>query len=132
MQVEIDADRLYNAGRDGLHLLNVSSDQGMLTDEIDKPWNPLRVVVDKLHRIGRQHQLSCASDAEPFGDVRFGFLAVQRARSAPHGNALTELAHTGVAQLIFEFRLTGKHNLQQFLRRGLQIGQQTNLFEQFP
>src|SRR6478609_5696063 len=37
-----------------------------------------------------------------------------------------------MAKLLFKLRLAGQHNLQEFLRRGLKIGEQTNLFQQFP
>ena len=72
-----------------------------------------------------------AGDAQPFGDVTFGLLACERQGFAPERNALAELANAGVAKLLFELRLPGKHDLHQFLRGGLQVGQQTNLLKKF-
>ena len=73
-----------------------------------------------------------AGDAQTLDDVLGGLVGGERLGAAPEEDALAELAHAGMTQLLFELRLTGEHDLQQLLGGGLEVGEQANLFEQLP
>src|SRR5207245_124461 len=53
----------------------------------------------------------------------------QWASLATNHDALPQLPELRQIQLLFELRLAGKHNLQQFLCGCLQVGEQTDLFQ---
>src|SRR5258708_17816807 len=72
-----------------------------------------------------------AADTQPLIYVSSHFLLGERLCSTPHGNALAQLAEPRITQLFFKLRLTGKNNLKQLFACCFEIGEQTNLLENF-
>jgi hypothetical protein len=56
-------------------------------------------------------------------DVLLAFLGAQRQDLGADGDALLERLQPGVVQDLVEFRRGGKNDLDQLVRRGLEIGQ---------
>ncbi len=63
--------------------------------------------------------------------VSRGVIARQRLQVAARGDALRELPQVVAVQQLTQFRLADQDDLQQFLRIGLEIGEQPHLLEYF-
>ena len=61
--------------------------------------------------------------------VGFGFAAIERRKVIARSNALGQLAQFGLIELFAQLGLTEQDDLQQFLRRRFQVGEQTHLLQ---
>ena len=65
----------------GLDLLRIGADQGVFADQIDDAGNPLRVVMNKLRRLGQKHRLAGSGDAQSLCNVSLCLFARSAAAS---------------------------------------------------
>src|SRR5437660_7507707 len=68
-------------------------------------------------------------NAQPSPDVLAGFSQSERGDLAAQPDPLLELPKLGETELGFEFRLTHQQDLQQLIRRGLEVREQSDLFQ---
>src|SRR5882762_1034169 len=121
-----------DARRNRLHLIHKSTDQRVLAGQVCNAWNAARVLINSFHSLrGKNGSSVNATDTQSFVYVPGHFFVRERLRSASHGDALAQLAKPRIAQLFLELRLAGKHNLQQLFACRLEIGEQTNLLQDF-
>src|SRR5713226_5301309 len=86
--------------------------------------------MDRFNGFRTENQFTAGSrDSQPFGDVVMGLLFGQRDRLTAQHDALAELSQLWQLQLLFQLLLPRQHDLQQFLRGCLEVGQQPNFFE---
>src|SRR5690606_23589523 len=71
-----------------------------------------------------------ARDAQPVADVRRRFGAAQRLEVIAARDALRDLTHLRALEQVAELRLTDQDDLQQLLRRRLEIRQEPHLLEE--
>ena len=94
---------------------------------------PRACSMDRLDRLRTEDLFSIATgDTQPFEDVSAGLFGRERKRLGPDSDALAKLPKLSLVQPLFEFRLAGKHNLQELFGGSLQIRQQAHLFERLP
>ena len=62
-------------------------------------------------------------------DIREALLVRQRQNLCAHGNSLTHLAQLVAVEQCLQLRLTHEHDLNQLLRRSLQIGEHPNALQ---
>lgn len=71
----------------------------------------------------------CTGDAKSFVDIAIGLLEVQRSCAAACGDALTKLPKLVALKLNFQFGLTRKDDLQEFLARRFEIQEEPDFLE---
>ena len=102
----------------------------MIADDVDEPWNPTRIFRDPVHRrIGEHIQVARARDAQPGPDILARFARGQRRDLAAQPDPLLELLELGEVELGLELRLTHEQDLQELVRRGLEVREQPDLFQ---
>jgi hypothetical protein len=79
----------------------------MFTNQVDEARNSFGVAMDQLYRFQREHGLGGTGYPQSFGNILLSFHTCEWLRPAPDGDSLPKLADTGVAKLLFEFRLAG-------------------------
>src|SRR4029453_12692643 len=117
-------------GVDVPDLVRIADEQAVVAERIDEPRNSARVLGDQLHRrIGEEPEVARPGDPEPGADVVAGLCWGEWEDAAAEADTLLELAQLGPIQLVQELGLTDKQDLQQFLRRGLEVREKSNLLE---
>src|SRR5712675_3515967 len=102
----------------------------MLAKQVRHARNTSRIFVNRFNSLGSKDGSSIgAANSQALRNVPSQFLKGQRLRSAAHGDALTQLPQTRIAQLLLKFGLPRKHDLQQFLVGGLEIRQQADFLQ---
>src|SRR5215831_12426952 len=102
----------------------------MLTQQVNYPWDPARVLVNNLDSLRREDgQAVSARQAKPPGDVANGLRQRQRVGLAAQGDPLTELAQLGLFQPVLELWLARQHDLKQLFCGSLKVGQQSYLLQ---
>src|ERR1700687_3501471 len=105
---------MHNARRNRLRLIDERIDERVFAEQICDARNTSGIFVNRFHGLRRENGSSVsAADTKTFVYVSSHFFVGERLRSAPHGNALTQLAEPRIAQLFLKLRLTGQNNLQQ-------------------
>src|SRR5579863_8802163 len=103
----------------------------MLAEQVRHARNTSRIFINRLDGLGRKDRSRSTgtSNSQTLRDIARQFLNGQWLRPAAHGDALAELSQTGIPQFLFEFGLTRKDDLQQFLVGGFEIRKQANFLE---
>src|SRR6266481_8514967 len=121
-----------HGGRNWIEPLHIRINQCVFAEKIHYPGNSAGIIVQGFDGGGLEDRLSgCAGDAQPVGDVAAGLVQGERRGVAPERNSLPKLPHFRAFQLLFEFRLANKDDLQKFFGRSLKIQQQPDLLQQF-
>ena len=104
--------------------------QGIGAQNIEYPRRPLRLFYDRLECSPRENGFVHRADfGQPIANVVPAFLGGQRRNGGANHQALFELPQGRVIELGFEFGLAHQDNLQELLRRGLQIRQHAQMLE---
>src|ERR1019366_316766 len=89
-----------------------------------------------VHRLNRQRTKDffsiAARDTQSFENVSTSLFRCEGKRLGPERDALAKLPEFSLVQFLFYLRLPGKHDLEQFLGRSLQVRQQPNFFQRLP
>src|SRR5207249_8344353 len=111
-------------------LLGVAEEEAVIADDVDEPWNPTRIFRDPAHRrIGEHTQVARTRDAQPGPDILARFARGQRRDLAAQPDPLLELLELGEVELGLQLRLTHEQNLEELVRRGLEVREQPDLFQ---
>ncbi len=109
------------------------STSGLFAEQICHARDAARMPVDCLDRQGAEDFLSVAAgDSQSFENIAGRLFRSEGKRLRPERNALPELAKVSLVQLLFDLRLAGQHDLEQFVRGSLQIRQQPDFFQRLP
>src|SRR6185437_15682964 len=127
---EIPGDCIHNSRSDGLLLVHKSADQRVFTDEIDDAGNSVRITVDGSKGIVVEYLLPIAScNSQSLLHVRSGLVSRKRVGLRTQGQALAQLPQVRLFQLLLQFRLADKHDLEQLFRKRLQVREHSYLLE---
>ncbi len=110
-------------------LARVGAEQGAVGDDVDDARHAVGQPVQLAHRAGREDFATCAGDAQAMADVGERLALAQRLQVVAPGDALGELAELRPGEHLAQLRLADQDDLQQLLRRGLEVGQQAHLLE---
>src|SRR3990172_7864681 len=128
--LEIVDGLLDDSAIDPTDLIRIADEQAVVTDRIDEPRDPARVLGNPGDRhIREEPEVGRPSDPGPGADVVAGLVGGQGEDAAAEADALIELAQLGAIQLVQELRLAGEHDLQQLVRMGLEVREEPDLFE---
>src|SRR5690606_4860652 len=105
-------------------------EQRTIRDDVDEPRNPLRAAIELAQRALREDRRLAARDAQPMPHVLRRLRARQRLEVVAARDALRDLAHLRTRQEIAQLRLADQDDLQQLLRRRLEVRQEAYLLEQ--
>src|SRR5208282_1030811 len=105
--------------------------QRVLANRVDQPWNSPRMAKHSLDRWPGKNLAGCRCSRNPktAAHVLPGFVRIERVEMAAQRDPLFELPEFMGIEFLIEFRLTRQHDLQQFLLRGFQVRQKSNLFQ---
>ena len=112
--------------------LRERAEQRAIADHVDDARN---AVAQPMHfaqrRAGENFAGRGARDLQPMIHIRGRFGARQRVEVIAAGDALGELAQLDARQHFAQLGLTDQDDLQQLLRRGLEVREQPHLLERF-
>src|SRR5713101_5819946 len=96
--------------------------QHAVTEQVDTPRNPPRVVVDQSQGTSRPDYRMCSTgDAHTMGEVLLGLGARQFMNMEAHGNTLFELTHLERREFRMQLWLPHENNLEQLAALRFQI-----------
>ncbi len=107
----------------------VRPEQGTIANNVDDPRHSAREAIHLVKRRRGEQFVGGASDAEPVSHVRRRLVLGQRIQVVAAGHALCQLAQLITRQQLPQLRLPDQDDLQQFLRVGLEVREQTHLLE---
>ncbi len=117
---------------DRILVSGIACQQGPLGDHIDQPRHPAGMGMDALDRQAGERKPRAAGHQQSVPQIRLGLLGIQRREVIARRDPLRQLAQIRLRQPLAQLRLAEQHDLQQLLGRGLQVGQQTHLFQRRP
>src|ERR1022692_109873 len=124
-------DEPWNPLRTELNLC--SSEQKVIANGVDEPWNPLRTELNLFHeRAGKDSLLFEASARHTGIHVGDGIRQVEAAEQAAQGDALLELAELRGFQLAVQLGLARDDDLEQLSAAVFQIAEEANFFQNVP
>ena len=105
--------------------------QRLVGNEIEETRISVGRAVNKIERLGCEfHAIGAATrNRQAMRDVRGQRIPLERLERAANGNALIDLPHRGVLELVAKLGLADEHELQKLLR-SLEIGEDADLLEQ--
>ena len=107
----------------------VGAEQRAIGDHVDDARHAARQTV-QFTECAIGEQVTCrARNAQAVADVGNGLWTPERLKVIAAGHALGELAQVGFREHGAQFRLADQEDLQQLLRRGLEVGQQPHLLQ---
>ena len=109
--------------------LAVRAQQGAIANNVDQPRNAVGQPVDFALGGTVEHFTERAGDPQAVLDILCGLVTRQGLEMVAAGYALRQLPQIFPRKQVPKFGLPDQDNLQQFLFRGLQVGQQPHLFE---
>jgi hypothetical protein len=110
-------------------LARIGAEQCTVRNDIDDARHAARKAVELALRPGREEVARCAGDARAVAEVGERLVLPERLEVVAAGDALRELAQILPRQDFAQFRLADQDDLQQLLRRGLEIREQAHLLE---
>src|SRR6516165_10332147 len=102
----------------------------MFANQVDKAGNAFGIYVDPLEGVLSENEIGCSGCLEALRHISLRLLICERTGLTPHPHTLAELSNGYVPKLLFQLGLTGKHDLQELFRGGLEICQQPDFFEE--
>ena len=109
--------------------LRIGAEQCPVADQIDKPGYALTFPIQSTDRPGGKNITPHTGNIKPVLQIGRQFLPVYCIQVVACRDPLIKLAKFRQSQDLLQFRLAKQNNLQQFLFRGFQVGQQAQLFE---
>src|ERR1035438_8549759 len=130
-QISRDLVEHFHGGDLGFH--SEASEQKVIANGVDQPWNPLRTELNFFHERAGKDSLLFEAGARHAGiHVGDGIRQVEAAEQAAQGNALFELAELRSFQLAVEFGLAGDDDLEQLSTAVFEIAEEANFFQNVP
>ena len=115
---------------DLLPLVGVANDEAVVTQDVDSARDPARVRGDsELRPIAEEFGIGCARHTEPGLDVVANLPVRQRRKVTSQFNPLLELPKLREVELRPQLWLAHQQNLQELLRRRLEVGEHADLLE---
>src|SRR5687767_12993209 len=105
------------------------SEQRTVRDHVDDAWHAAREPVQFALRARGEQVAGRTGDARAMTHIRDRLALLQRLEVIAAGDALRELAQLRPCQHLAQLRLPDQDDLQQLLRRGLEVGEQAHLLE---
>src|ERR1039458_8177924 len=121
----------FHGGDLGFH--GEASEQKVVANSVDEPWNSLRTKLDLFHERAGEDSLIFETRARHAGiHVGDRVRKVEASQQAPQGDALFELAELRGFQLSVEFRLARDDDLEQLSPAIFEVSEEANLFQDVP
>src|SRR5437016_1019953 len=99
----------------------------MFADQVGHARDSTRTPMYRFDRLRTKNFFSVAAgNAQPFENKSAGLLRCERQRLGAELDALAKLPEFSLIQFLLDLRLSGKHDLQKFFGRSLEVGQQPN------
>src|SRR5579864_2588168 len=128
IQAEVSSDLLHDLGRDAAQLPRISLDQCILTKRVDQPRIAPRLPVefhDGFHR-KRFSRVRASCDLQAPIDVPTRLIQIEGAQVRMQRNSLLQLPQVDRIELLVQFLLSHKKNLQQLRLPCLKVRQEPN------
>src|SRR5947199_393776 len=111
-------------------LVGVADDEAVVAQDVHAARDPARVGGDSvLCPTAEEVEVARARHAETSLDIVADLRARQRGQTALQLDALLELSERWARELRPQLRLAHEHDLEQLLRRRLEVGEHADLFE---
>ena len=114
---------------EGFLVARITRHQGAVGDDVDQARDAARALVQRAQSQARERNAHIAGDRHAMAHVGFGLGGIQRREVIARGDALRQLPQLPAGEHVAQFGLADQDDLQQFLGRRLQIGQQADLFQ---
>ncbi len=102
----------------------------MLTEEIDHARDAMGSHIYLLnHLVGKEWGTGATGGSQTSGNVSSGLFLSENWEAGVDHDALAQLAKLRQTEFLFQFRLAGEDDLQEFAARRLEIQQQSKLIE---
>src|SRR2546430_1420580 len=111
-------------------LVGVADDEAVVAQDVHAARDPARVGGDSVLRpTAEEVEVARARHAETSLDIVADLRARQRGQTALQLDALLQLSERWARELRPQLRLAHEHDLEQLLRRRLEVGEHADLFE---
>ncbi len=130
MKVKVHRNSVDDFRRDLAFLFRVGGDEGVLAKEIDHARNATGSGKNVPYNfIWKEGGVRATRASQATGNIGGSFFLGEKREAGMKHDALAQLTKCGQAQLLIEFWLARKDNLQEFAARSFEIEQQTKFIE---